>query len=225
MSESENIVAAARASRSSLLAGLLVKRPRRLRAERALRKSEAVLRSNDRGSHFRGSPDCSPRIGTPPHRTASCTTTWARSLRCCPSRSEAWRSYSVMPAALAEALPVCPSGRGHLSDVHCLSYGLHPAKLELLGLSQAIAGLCHDVSSRYRVQIEFRQREGARVPQPTQRSVCFALRRRRCRTSSNTAARGGDRASEPTRQNIRLHIADDGKGFAGSSNMAGVSAY
>jgi signal transduction histidine kinase len=47
-----------------------------------------------------------------------------------------------------------------MSDVHCLSHDLHPAKLELLGLSQAIARLCRDMSSRFSVRIEFRQSVG-----------------------------------------------------------------
>src|SRR6185436_1214951 len=54
----------------------------------------------------------------------------------------------VVPAALAEAIAgLSERVRDIGSDVHCLAHDLHPPKLELLGLSQAVAGLCREVSS------------------------------------------------------------------------------
>jgi signal transduction histidine kinase len=41
------------------------------------------------------------------------------------------------------------------SSVHELSHQLHPAKLEQLGLSAAIRGLCHELTHRHGVKIEF----------------------------------------------------------------------
>lgn len=42
------------------------------------------------------------------------------------------------------------------SDMHRLSYQLHPTKLEALGLVPSIQSVCRDVSSQHGVQVEFR---------------------------------------------------------------------
>ena len=34
------------------------------------------------------------------------------------------------------------------SDIQALSHGLHPPKLELIGLNAAVAGLCEELSNR-----------------------------------------------------------------------------
>jgi signal transduction histidine kinase len=126
----------------------------------------------------------------------------------------------VLPAALAEGIAsLSERARDIISDVHCLSHDLHPPKLELLGLSHAIAGLCHDVSSRCNVQIEFLQGVG---------SVCVSADAALClfrvtqealqNVVKHSRARTAIVYLTQAQQHIRLHVADDGKGFAGSSH-------
>src|SRR4029450_12341612 len=106
-----------------------------------------------------------------------------------------------------------------VSDVHCLSRDLHPPELELLGLSQAIAGLCRDMSSRFSVRIEFRESVG-RPCVAAHTALC--LFRVTQEALQNVVKHSGARAATvqltQAQQNIRLHVADDGKGFTGSSN-------
>ena len=40
------------------------------------------------------------------------------------------------------------------SDIQALSHGLHPPKLELLGLDAAVTGLCEELSRRHGVKID-----------------------------------------------------------------------
>jgi signal transduction histidine kinase len=126
----------------------------------------------------------------------------------------------VVPAALAEGIAsLSERARDIIRDVHCLSHDLHPPKLELLGLSQALAGLCHDVSIRYSVRIEFRQ--GAGNP-CVSADAALCLFRVTQEALQNVVKHSGARAAivylTKAQQHIRLHVADDGKGFAGSSN-------
>ena len=111
-----------------------------------------------------------------------------------------------------------------ISDVHCLSHDLHPPKLELLGLSHAIAGLCHDVSSRYNLRIEFRQ--GAGSPRVSG-DAALCLFRVTQEALQNVVKHSGARTAivnlAQARQHIHLHVADNGKGFADSSNSGAGS--
>jgi signal transduction histidine kinase len=126
----------------------------------------------------------------------------------------------VVAPELAEAIAsLSERAKDIISDVHCLSHDLHPPKLELLGLSHAIAGLCRDMSSRFSVRIEFRQSVG-RPPVPAHAALC--LFRVTQEALQNVVKHSGATAAmvrlTRARQNIRLHVADDGKGFAGRSN-------
>jgi len=126
----------------------------------------------------------------------------------------------VAPAALAEAMAgLSERARDIISDVHCLSHDLHPPKLELLGLPQAIASLCHDVSSRSSVRIEFRQGVGSLSVSPDAALCLFRVAQE---ALQNVVKHSGASAATvhltQARRNIRLHVADDGKGFAGSAN-------
>jgi len=129
-------------------------------------------------------------------------------------------STRVAHPALAEAIAsLSERAKDIMSDVQCLSHDLHPAKLELLGLSQAIAGLCRDMSSRFGVRIEFRQGVGRPC---VSANAALCLFRVTQEALQNVVKHSGARAAmvhlTQARQNIRLHVADDGKGFAGRSN-------
>jgi signal transduction histidine kinase len=126
----------------------------------------------------------------------------------------------VLPVALAEGLSsLSERAMDVVRDVHYLSHDLHPPTLELLGLSQAIAGLCDDVSSRYGVRIEFRQ--GAGSPRVSA-DAALCLFRVTQEALQNVVKHSGARTSTvyltQAQQRIHLHVADGGKGFAGGSN-------
>ena len=126
----------------------------------------------------------------------------------------------VVPPALAEGIAsLSERARDIVRDVHYLLHDLHPPKLELLGLSPAIADLCHDVARRHGVRIEFRQ--GAAGPcvtadaalclfRVTQEALQNVVKHSRARTATVYLSQAQRR--------IHLHVADDGKGFAAGSN-------
>jgi signal transduction histidine kinase len=125
-------------------------RVRRPGAEGTRRRSEAVLRSNDReaailaGRLIAGQESERHRIARDLHDNLG----QKLSLLCMEIASLGAQT-GVVPAALAEGLAsLAERARDIVRDVHCLSHDLHPPKLELLGLSPVIAGLCHDVASR-----------------------------------------------------------------------------
>jgi signal transduction histidine kinase len=129
------------------------------------------------------------------------------------------RSHVVTPALADAITSLSERARDIMRDVHCLSHDLHPPKLELLGLSPAIAGLCRDMSSRFSVRIEFRETVG-RPSVPPNAALC--LFRVTQEALQNVVKHSGATAATVqlthARQTIRLRVADDGKGFAGSSN-------
>jgi signal transduction histidine kinase len=126
----------------------------------------------------------------------------------------------VVPAALAEGIAsLSEQARDIVRDVHCLSHDLHPPKLELLGLSPAVADLCHGVSSRYSVRIEFRQSVGSPC---VSGDAALCLFRVTQEALQNVVKHSGAKTATvyltQAQRHIRLHVADDGKGFAGGSN-------
>jgi signal transduction histidine kinase len=59
-----------------------------------------------------------------------------------------------------------------VADIQAMAHGLHPAKLELLGLETAAAGFCKEVSSRHGVKID---RHFENIPKrlPPEISLCL----------------------------------------------------
>ncbi len=189
--------------------------------ERALRKSAAVLRSNKREAAIlarrliAAQESERRRIARELHDNLG-----QKLALLCIEIEDLGVQTGVVPAALAKAIAsLSERARDVISEVHCLSHDLHPPKLELLGLSQAIASLCHDVSSRFSVRIEFRQRVGS---PSVSADAALCLFRVTQEALQNVVKHSGAKVAmvhlTQARHNIRLHVADDGKGFASSSN-------
>jgi signal transduction histidine kinase len=126
----------------------------------------------------------------------------------------------VLPGALAEGIAsLAERARDIVREVHCLSHDLHPPKLELLGLSPALAGLCLDVAGRHAVRIEFRQ--GAGSPCVTA-DAALCLFRVTQEALQNVVKHSGATTATvhlaQSQRRIHLHVADDGKGFVGRFN-------
>jgi signal transduction histidine kinase len=194
---------------------LLVERSRRRRTEHALQTSEAARRSSDHeaqtlaGRLIAGQESERRRIARDLHDNLS----QKLALLCIDIESLATGASGRAP--LAEAVADLSERVGDIAgDVHRLSHDLHPPKLEMLGLEPTIEGLCCDLTRRCGVQITFRSGGlGRRVPS----DVALCLFRIAQETLQNVVKHSGAAAAavhlRRTRSDIRLHIADDGKGF------------
>ena len=189
--------------------------------ERARRNGDAVLRSNDReaailaGRLIAAQESERHRIARDLHDNLS-----QKLSLLCMEIERLGAQAGVVPPALAEGFAsLSERAMDIVHDVHSLSHDLHPPKLELLGLSPAIAGLCHDVASRHRVRIEFRQGAGSHG---VSADAALCLFRVTQEALQNVVKHSGAKTATvyltQAQQRIHLHVADDGKGFAGGSN-------
>jgi signal transduction histidine kinase len=203
--------------------GSMLPTPRvgRCGAERALRKNEAIRRSNPPDTAILNSRLIAAQESERRRIARELHDNVAQKLALlCMEIGSLGAHTGVFPAALTEAVArLSERARDITNDVHCLSHDLHPPKLELLGLSRAIAGLCDDVSERSRVRVEFRQGEGSPCVSPDAALCLFRITQE---ALQNVVRHSGARAAVvrlvQTRQNIRLDVSDSGKGFAGTSN-------
>ena len=100
------------------------------------------------------------------------------------------------------------------SDMHSLSHQLHSSKLEHVGLAPAVMGLCEELSSRFKIQIEFTdQMFSSRLP----KDVALCLFRIAQEALGNVVKHSGATHARAelcsTTNEIRLRIVDTGFGF------------
>jgi len=109
-----------------------------------------------------------------------------------------------------------------VADIQALSHGLHPARLELLGLEKAAAAFCDELSNRHDVTIDVRF-ENIPAAQPREISLC--LYRVLQEALQNVVKHGGAphaRVSLIARINtIELTVEDSGAGFDPHEAMRG----
>jgi PAS domain S-box-containing protein len=110
------------------------------------------------------------------------------------------------------------------NDLHDLSHKLHPSRLHMLGLVEAVRALCHDVSSQHDLAITF---SDAHMPDVVDPSVSLCLYRITQEALHNVAkhSRSGDASVRLERvgDEILLVITDSGVGFDPlASNRAGI---
>jgi len=105
------------------------------------------------------------------------------------------------------------------ADIHQLSYKLHPSKLDHLGLAAAIKGLCQELSSARKLDVEFAQR-GFPAKLPEEVTLCiYRIAQEALRNCVKHSHALGARVSlENTGTEIRLTVADTGRGFDPNSN-------
>jgi PAS domain S-box-containing protein len=100
------------------------------------------------------------------------------------------------------------------SEIHRLSYQLHPAKLEQLGLVAATRALCHEQSRIWAIPIDFIQ---AGIPRELNRATALGIYRIVQEGLQNVGkhSQATHARVELTRENdmIRLLIRDNGRGF------------
>ena len=191
-----------------LIAGLLLERANRRRAEEGLREGQRELRRPDR-------PAASgPGNGTPADRPGAARRPEPEPG---PPGGGAWTSW-----ARTRQSPVpCSSERMHelsgrvkqlSSAVHELSHQLHPSKLEQLGLVAAVRGLCDELGQCPRPGYRFHRRAGAVARYPADTALCLyritqeALRN----VIKHSGARHARVELRGSPDAISLRIADDG---------------
>ncbi len=99
-------------------------------------------------------------------------------------------------------------------DMHTLSHQLHSSKLEHVGLAPALLGLCEELSSKFKIQVEFSEC-GASSDIP--KDVALCLFRITQEAVSNIAKHSQAKRAQVevsgTNNEIRLRIVDAGVGF------------
>jgi signal transduction histidine kinase len=107
------------------------------------------------------------------------------------------------------------------TEVHRISHDLHPAKLTQLGLTAAIAELCHAGLSVHQIPISFNHNG---IPRSLPLSLALCLYRVAQESLQNVVKHSGARHVEVDlnleQNEIRLCVADDGSGFDVGSKRA-----
>ena len=100
------------------------------------------------------------------------------------------------------------------SDIHRLSYQLHPAKLDHLGLAAAVRSLCEELSQSTNVKIEVQQN---RFPPALPKDIALCVFRVAQEALRNSVKHSGAQSVRvllwKTRDAVRLSVSDDGCGF------------
>jgi signal transduction histidine kinase len=212
------------AAETALVAGLLVQRAKRRRAEHAWRESETRYRNADEALHDRDARvrDLAGRLIAAQEAERQRI---ARDLHDDLSQKLALLSIDVdqlhqssrnrAPDDLSSHLLNVSARLGEIAtDVHVLSHHLHPSKLEVLGLSRATEGFCREVSTQHNVSIVF---ESADVPRHIHPDVALCLFRIVQEAVHNVVKHSGARAASVRLARLDgtldLHVADAGQGF------------
>jgi signal transduction histidine kinase len=99
-------------------------------------------------------------------------------------------------------------------DVQSISHRLHSSRLHYIGLPEASARLCKEISSRHDLQIEYTHE---RVPSELAEGVAISLFRVLQEALSNVVKHSGAQRSivtlRGTDAELKLDIVDDGRGF------------
>jgi signal transduction histidine kinase len=100
------------------------------------------------------------------------------------------------------------------SEIHRLSYQLHPFKLDQLGLVAAVKSFCDELTEHQEITIEFRHRE---IPATLPNAVTLCLFRIVQEALRNVIKHSGSREAqvvlERVGQSICLSVSDTGRGF------------
>jgi PAS domain S-box-containing protein len=106
------------------------------------------------------------------------------------------------------------------TDIHRLSYKLHPSKLDHLGLAAAVKSLCDELSLSGKLRVYFQQN---RVPADLPKDVTLCLFRIAQETLRNCVKHSGADFVQllltKTNHAIRLSISDNGCGFDPRSDL------
>ena len=108
------------------------------------------------------------------------------------------------------------------SDVQALSRGLHPPRLELIGLKGAVAGFCKELSNRYGVTIDAHFEN---IPKALPPDISLCLYRVLQEALQNVVKHSGSRRAHVSLSGqintVNLTVTDSGHGFDPHEAMSG----
>ena len=100
------------------------------------------------------------------------------------------------------------------SDMHTLSHQLHPGKLEHMGSSGALHGLCKEISEKYKIEVHFSECES---PIDVPKDVALCLFRVAQEALGNVIKHSGTKEAKvelaANAGGVSLRISDQGRGF------------
>ena len=100
------------------------------------------------------------------------------------------------------------------SSIHRLSYQLHPAKLDHLGLAAAVKSLCDELSEHREIRIEFRQKGfPALLPQAVTLCVFRITQESLHNVTRHSGAQDAQVLLRRTSRGVHLRVSDSGCGF------------
>ena len=100
------------------------------------------------------------------------------------------------------------------SSIHRLSYQLHPAKLDHLGLAAAVKSLCDELSEHREIKIEFRQKGfPALLPQSVTLCVFRITQESLHNVTRHSGAQNAQVLLRRTPKGVHLRVSDSGCGF------------
>jgi signal transduction histidine kinase len=106
------------------------------------------------------------------------------------------------------------------TDIHRLSYRLHPSKLDHLGLGSAVKSLCRELSENGTLDVAFQERG---LPRDLPQDITLCLFRVAQESLRNCAKHSGSQTAQVllSRINnaIRLTVSDQGRGFDTNSDL------
>ncbi len=100
------------------------------------------------------------------------------------------------------------------SDLHSLSHQLHSSKLEHVGLAPALRGLCEELSSKFKVQIEFTERGVCpKIPKDVALCLFRVAQEALGNVVKHSRAKQAQVELSSTSNGIHLRVVDAGEGF------------
>jgi signal transduction histidine kinase len=123
-------------------------------------------------------------------------------------------TQGISPAAVQQLHTIAETAREVSTDIHNMSYQLHPARLELLGLVASLKGFCREFSEQHKMAVQFAH---SHIPGQIPKDVTLCLYRITQEALQNVVKHSGAAAAEVEllahSDEIELCISDSGRGF------------
>jgi signal transduction histidine kinase len=120
----------------------------------------------------------------------------------------------ISSKAMQQLDTIAETAREVSSDIHSLSYQLHPSRLELLGLVPSLKGFCGEFSAQHKIDVHFLHNN---IPGQIPKDVSLCLYRITQEALQNVVKHSEAAAAEVElsgqSEEIELCISDSGRGF------------
>jgi PAS domain S-box-containing protein len=123
-------------------------------------------------------------------------------------------THGISSVAEQQLRTIAETAREVSTDIHNMSYQLHPARLELLGLVASLKGFCREFSEQHKIAVQFAH---SHIPGQIPKDVTLCLYRITQEALQNVVKHSGAAAAEVEllahSDEIELCISDSGRGF------------